>query len=85
MEKTVPVLELEIYLIRHGEPEFPGGGTYCIGTADFPLFIEQGNAAAGISIGQHKRIRCLSRHQIHINERTYKRISAECRLLYFQL
>lgn len=26
-----------IYLIRHGLPYFPGGGSYCIGQADFPL------------------------------------------------
>ena len=27
----------KIYLIRHGQPQFPGGGKYCIGSADFPL------------------------------------------------
>lgn len=26
-----------IYLVRHGQPHFPGEGTYCLGTADFGL------------------------------------------------
>ena len=26
-----------IYLVRHGQPQFPGGEGYCLGRADFPL------------------------------------------------
>ena len=26
-----------VYLVRHGEPEFPGGGKLCIGRTDLPL------------------------------------------------
>ena len=26
-----------VYLIRHGAPDFPGGGRMCIGTTDIPL------------------------------------------------
>lgn len=38
----------KIYLIRHGQPEFPGGEIYCIGRADFPLSPEGRRQAEGL-------------------------------------